>query len=160
MFSSSRPPIFAALFIAGLLPRRAQGWGDEGHRIIALIALEYLDPAARGSVSAMLNADSDFLTAHDIASEATWADKYRDSDRDGTRDRYEQTRQWHFVDIELDGPNLSQACYNHPRLAPGTLASQGSADACIVDKIGQFKAELANPERAARRSKVPAASRW
>jgi hypothetical protein len=55
----------------------------------------------------MLNADSDFLTAHDIASEATWADSYGASDRDGARKRYEQTRQWHFVDIELDGPNLS-----------------------------------------------------
>jgi hypothetical protein len=31
----------------------------------------------------MLGADQDALTAHDIASEAMWADRYRDSDRGG-----------------------------------------------------------------------------
>jgi hypothetical protein len=31
-------------------------------------------------------------------------------------------------------------------LPPGVLASRGPADACIVDKIDQFEAELANPE--------------
>jgi hypothetical protein len=44
----------------------------------------------------MLTADPDTLTAHDIASGASWADRYRDSDRGGSRQRYEQTRQWHF----------------------------------------------------------------
>ena len=61
----------------------------------------------------MLTADPDTLTAHDIASGATWADRYRDSDRGGSRQRYEQTRQWHFVNIELDGPNLDRACLGH-----------------------------------------------
>jgi len=77
-----------------------------------------------------------------------WADKYRDSDRNGTGERYRRTRQWHFVDIEVDSPNLEQACHNHPRLPPGRPASRGPADACIVDKIDQFEAELANPETA------------
>jgi hypothetical protein len=132
--------------IASLLPQHAQAWGDEGHRIIALIAEQYLEPATRAEVSAMLSANHDSLTAHDIASEATWADKYRDSDRSGARDRYQGTRQWHFVDIELDRPDLDQACSGHPRLPPGVPASSGPADACIVDKIDQFEAELANPE--------------
>ena len=108
--------------------------------------------------------DTDSLTPHDIASEATWADKYRDSDRNGTGERYRRARQWHFVDIELDNPNLAKACHNHPRLPSGILASRGPADACIVDKIDEFEAELAKPRdrsgRAARRSKVPAASGW
>ena len=33
-------------------------------------------------------------------------------------------------------------------MPPGILASHGPADACIVDKIDQFEAELANPETA------------
>ena len=33
-------------------------------------------------------------------------------------------------------------------MPPGTIASRGPADACIVDKIDQFEAELANPETA------------
>jgi hypothetical protein len=45
--SSSRPVIFAALLIAGLLPQHADARGDGHHEIIALIAEEYLDPAAR-----------------------------------------------------------------------------------------------------------------
>jgi hypothetical protein len=43
----------------------------------------------------MLGADHDNLTAHDIPSEATWADWYRDSDRNGSGERYKQTGQCH-----------------------------------------------------------------
>ena len=121
MLSSSRRSIFAALLIVGLLPQHAQAWGDQGHRIIALVAERYLDPTARTKLDAMLGGDTDGLTPHDIASEATWADKYRDSDRNGTGERYQRTRQWHFVDIELDNPSLAQACHSHPKLPPGTL---------------------------------------
>ena len=64
---------------------------------------QYFEPATRAEVGAMLTADPDTLTAHDIASGVTWADRDRDSDRGGSRQRYEQTRQWHFVNIELDG---------------------------------------------------------
>jgi hypothetical protein len=134
--------------IVGLLPQHARAWGDEGHQIIGLIAEHYLDPTVRTELEAMLEGDTGSLTPHDIVSEATWADKFRDSDRNGTGERYRRTRQWHFVDIELDSPNLEQACHNHPRLPPGTLASRGPADACIVDKIEQFEAKLANPETA------------
>jgi len=92
----------------------------------------------------MLTADPDTLTAHDIASGVTWADRDRDSDRGGSRQRYEQTRQWHFVNIELDGPNLDRACFGHPRLPAAVPASSGPAKACLVDKIEQFTAELSN----------------
>src|SRR6516164_4472520 len=148
MLSSSRRWMFAALLTVGLLLQHAQAWGDKGHRIIALIAERCLDPTVHTKLDAMLGGDTDSLTPHDIASESKGADKYRDSDRNGTGERYRRTQQWHFVDIELDRPNLEQACHNHPRLPPGTLASRGPADACIVDKIDQFEAELANPETA------------
>jgi hypothetical protein len=140
---SSRPSIFAALLVAGLLPQHAAAWGDEGHQIVALVAEQYLEPAARAEVGAMLGADQDDLTAHDIASEAMWADRYRDSDRGGSSgERYVRTRQWHFANIELHGPNLDEACFHHPPLPAGVPASRGPADACIVDKIDQFAAEL------------------
>src|SRR6516162_1112227 len=129
-----RSSIFAAFLVVSLLPAQAAGWGDEGHQIIALIAEQYLQPATRAEVVAMLAADHDNLTAHDIASEATWADRYRDSDRDGSGERYRHTRQWHFVNIELGSPNLDQACRAHPPLPPGVPASRGPAEACIVDK--------------------------
>jgi hypothetical protein len=130
-------------------PSPAMAWGDEGHRIIALIADRFLDPTARATVGAMLAADSDALTAHDIASEATWADRYRDTDREGTREHYLQTRQWHFVDIELRNPDLRAACFDHPRVPAGVPASGGPAQACIVDKIEQFEGELVAPDTSA-----------
>jgi hypothetical protein len=60
---------------------RARAWGEEGHKIVALIAGHYLTPSAKAQVDALLASDADALTAHDIANEANWADRYRDSDR-------------------------------------------------------------------------------
>lgn len=120
----------------------AQAWGDEGHEVIGFVAEAFLTPAVRQKVQAMLAADTDSLTPHNIAAAATWADKYRDSNSNGAR---QATRQWHFVDIELSAPDLDSACFGHPVLPPGTLASNGPAQDCVVDKINEFAAELANP---------------
>jgi hypothetical protein len=60
--------------------------GDQGHRIIPLIAERYLDATTRTQLGAMLGGDTDSLTPHDIAREAMWADKYGDSDRNGAGD--------------------------------------------------------------------------
>lgn len=124
-----------------LLPVSAvYAWGDEGHEIIALVTDHYLDPAVRPKVFALLASDKDALTPHDIAHEATWADKYRDSDRNTTKVRYNRTHNWHFVDIELDAPDIDAACFNHPALT--TVASRGPAQDCVVDKVDEFAAEL------------------
>ena len=112
--------------------------------IVAAVADRFLEAAVRDQVNALLNGDTDDLTAGDLASRATWADKYRDSDRNTTRQRYEATQQWHFVDIELDSASIDGACFNHPRVPPNAPASKGPKNDCVVDKINQFKAELAN----------------
>jgi hypothetical protein len=123
----------------------ALAWGDQGHRIIALVADQFLEAAVRTKIAGILAADTDSLAAHDIASAATWADRYRDSDRNESRQHYDQTWRWHFVNIELGDPNLDTACFAHSPLPPGILASNGPAQACIVDKVEQFAAELADP---------------
>jgi hypothetical protein len=123
----------------------AFAWGDEGHEVIALIADHDLEPRVRERVQAILAADDSGLTARDLAHEATWADKYRDSDRHSTKQRYELTHNWHFVDLELDGADEDRACYEHPELPPGTPASAGPARDCVIDKIDEFAAELKNP---------------
>lgn len=117
-------------------------WGDDGHEVIALIAYAHLEPAVQTKIKALLAADPDPLTAHDIAAAATWPDKLRDVNENGAR---QATRQWHFVDIEIDAPDLDRACFGHPSLPPGTPASKGPAQDCVVDKIQQFAAELASP---------------
>jgi hypothetical protein len=123
----------------------ARAWGDEGHKIVATIAYARLTPAAKKKVDALLAADNDKLTAPDFVSRATWADKWRDSDRDTTKVRYSATHNWHFVDIEIDSPNLDAACNNHPALPSGSPASAGPANDCVVDKIEQFSKELGDP---------------
>jgi S1/P1 Nuclease len=124
-------------------PRSALAWGDEGHEVVAVVAQSFLDADVRKRVAALLAADTDTLTAHDIASEATWADKYRDSNTNGSRTR---TSQWHFVDIEIKSPDIDQACFNHPTISSGTPASDGPPQDCVVDKIQEFAAELADPQ--------------
>src|SRR3984893_15465087 len=110
--------------------------GDDGHTAIALIAQNYLEPAVKTKIDAMLKADPDNLTPHDLPSEATWADKYPDSNN--RRDHYQQTQNWHFVDLEINDPDIAVACFGRSALPSGSLASNGPPNACIVDKINQF----------------------
>jgi nuclease S1 len=133
----------AAALTFALSTGAAYAWGDDGHKVVALIAEHYLTPAAKRQVDAMLAADTDNLTAHDIASAATWADRYRDSNN--RRDHYDATKRWHFVDLEITDPDMKAACYGRKPLPAGTLASNGDRMACIVDKVNQFAAELEAP---------------
>lgn len=98
----------------------ALAWGNEGHRIVALIAQTYMTPTALTAARNLLAADSDDLTAKDFASRATWADAYRDTDK--------KTAPWHFVNLELAGPDVTRACRH----------------SCAPAKIDQFATELRN----------------
>jgi S1/P1 Nuclease len=132
-----KKPLLALGLLAALLCSQARAWGDLGHEVTALIAYRHLSPAARAALDAMLAVDTDALTAGDFASRATWADKYRNSHR--------ETAAWHFVDIEIDQPDLERACFGFPVLLPGQWASQGPAQDCVVNKIDEFAAELKKP---------------
>jgi hypothetical protein len=139
-------PIFLGACALIGWPREALAWGDEGHAIVALIADHYLAPQARDQVRALLDGDrSGLVTDTSIASESVWADRYRDSDRDATRVRYDATRQWHYIDLEIDSPDVSSACFGHPSIAAGVPASAGPAQDCVTDKIDQFESELKDP---------------
>jgi hypothetical protein len=126
--------VLAALTLA--LPTPALAWGNEGHEIIAAIAQRYLTPAARAKIDALLAADSDTLTAPDLLSRSTWADAWRAAG-------HRETAQWHFVDIELDHPDVKAACFGEP--APDHPASAGPAQDCVIDRVNAFAAELADP---------------
>lgn len=112
----------------------AFAWGNEGHEIVAKIANYYLTNMARASVSAILANDTSGLTATDMASEATWADRYRIRHRD--------TGNWHFVDTEIGNGDIDSACNGHPPLPVNTPASAGPSTNCVVDKVNQFMSEL------------------
>ena len=129
--------ITLAAALAALICSQALAWGDLGHEVTALIAYRHLSPTARAALDALLASDTDTLTAVDFASRATWADKYRNAHR--------ETAAWHFVDIEIDRPDLKDACFGFPTLQGGQSASQGPAQDCVVNKIDEFAAELKNP---------------
>jgi hypothetical protein len=139
-----RVGVWAAMAIAAMALRSgpAIAWGDEGHEVIGWVAQAFLEPVARQKVNALLAADTDSLTAHNIPDASTWADKFRDANGNGSR---KTTGQWHFVDLELDAPDLTSACFGRPRLPAGVLASNGPPEDCVVDKIDQFLTELTAP---------------
>src|SRR5258708_14537072 len=132
--------------IALTTPQPARAWSEEAHEIVALIADHYLTPAVHDQVAAMLAADTDKFTRHDIASEAAWVDRYRDSDFKTTKKRYNQTYWWRFVYTGQPSTGRSDA----PR---GMNASEGPANDCIATKINHFPDALPAPttSRTARR---------
>ena len=69
--------VAAVLVLSAVFPAPALAWGDEGHEIIGLIAQSHLDPIALKKLRALLAADPDDLTTHDIAAASTWPDKLR-----------------------------------------------------------------------------------
>jgi hypothetical protein len=132
----------ASIFVAQ--PQQAMAWGDDGHKVVVLIAQQFLTPAVRRQADALLAGDTDPLTRHDLVSASVWADRFREENH--RRDNYEATRRWHYVDLEIDDPDLTKACYGRPPRPADTPASIGEKNACIVDKIIQFAAELASTE--------------
>jgi hypothetical protein len=145
MHSCTRLTCLGAAYALSLLciSGPAHAWGDEGHEVVGLIADHYLEPDVRAKVTAILAEDRTGLTpSTQIGEEATWADKFRDSDRNTAKVHYDQTRNWHFVDLELPGPDLQTACFSRPALPKDTPASLGPSDDCIVDKLDEFMAEL------------------
>jgi hypothetical protein len=138
----------ACVVLLCLNSRPASAWGDEGHEVIGLIAEHYLQPGVRARVLELLRHDDSGLVERDMADEATWADKFRDSDRGTSKRRYLGTRDWHFVDLEMDGLDVTRACHGRPPLPAGVPASAGPAEDCIIDKIDQFYVELKDPATA------------
>jgi hypothetical protein len=122
----------AALAVLLAAPAPALAWGYEGHRIVATIARSYLTPDVARQVDALLAADTDTLAAHNMIEAATWADTYRNSHR--------ETSDWHFVDLELSGPDEKAACFGFP--APSRPASAGPEHDCLIDRTNAFLAEL------------------
>lgn len=132
--------LICAITALGITP--SFGWGNDGHKIVATVAAKILardNPSVLRKVNRLLATDRSGLTKKDIASEATWADRFRDS----TQTARDLSAQWHFVDTEFTENNLDKACFNHPPLSG--LASKGPSPDCVVDKIDQFTRELGAP---------------
>jgi hypothetical protein len=142
----------AFLAFAGASPA-ALAWGDVGHEVVGLVAQANLNPKATAEVARLFATDHDafkmrdgHMTSDAFERQATWADYYRDAERTGGKTP-EQIHSyfWHFVDIELNGGSLENACFGFPQPAPDVPASRGPDPDCVVNKIEQFAAELGSP---------------
>jgi hypothetical protein len=114
-----------ALIVAALMPARAFAWGSEGHRIVAEIAEQHLEPGVAKQVRDLLAVEN----STSLSDVANWADQIR-------RQRPESAS-WHFVDIPI-----AAAGYDAIRDCGG-----GN---CVVAKIEQFAAELQDQSLPAR----------
>jgi hypothetical protein len=97
----------------------ALAWGQEGHRVVALIAERHLTPVAQAEVTRLLAIEG----ASGMAAVASWADDFRSTHR--------ETAPWHFVDIPL-----AAAGYDRARDCPDNQ--------CVVAKTNEFAAVLAD----------------
>jgi len=130
-------PLLPSVIILATAPASgALAWGFEGHAIVAAIARDALTPKARAAVDSLLADDKDTLTAPDLLARASWADAWRGAG-------HKETAEWHYVDIEIDAPDIRSACNGFPAISG--LASVGPAHDCIIDKIDAFRSELADP---------------
>ena len=101
------------VFVTVMLASPAVPWGCEGHRTVALIALDQLTPQARSVAESLLQGEpSDpslrrFCGASGLdpfADMSTWADDIRD--------KRKNTAPWHFIDIPLGSAreHMYEAC--------------------------------------------------
>ena len=111
--------LLPALVLTLVTFTQALAWGSEGHRVVAEIAEQYLEPAARGQVRELLAVEN----ATSLAAISTWADQVRPQRR--------STGPWHYVDIQI-----GDAKYDAARDCPGNN--------CLVAKIDELAKVLAD----------------
>lgn len=87
-----RPHLAAcALVLMLAVAGPASAWGPLGHRLVALLAWDELDPRARADIAELLRGEPDPT----LAGIATWADELRANDPDlGKR-----SARWHYVNL-------------------------------------------------------------
>jgi hypothetical protein len=118
---------FLIIFLVMIVfPPQALAWGYEGHRIIAEIAEQFLEPQTARQVRDLLTIEN-VTTLADVS---TWADEIRL--------RHPETGPWHYVNIPVTLPTGQSTLYDAARDCP-----QG---ACIVAKLEQFEHVLRDQE--------------
>lgn len=118
-------PCLAGLLLAVTLPPEALGWGVDGHRIVGLESLQWLDDDARGQVRNILGdlEESSFNAA------CSWPDEVRETPA------WEWSEPLHFVNIPRSARH-----YDRQRDCPAGL--------CVTEAIIRYAGELGDPRLA------------
>ncbi len=120
----------AVLLAAVLLPcatAPAHAWGPQGHKLVALVAMEHLTPVAKRNVRFLLGKET-------LADVASWPDVYRPLET--------QTGPWHYVDIPegASGYDRNRDCPTQPGVKAGTGGDKWRD--CVVDRILFFEGRI------------------
>jgi hypothetical protein len=121
--------LFAGLACIVLAAPSIDGWGPQGHRLVAIVAANHLSPIARQTVQWLLGDDT-------LADVSVWADEYLQGNN--------QTSYWHYVNIPAGAARYDRDrdCPRQPGVSPG-----GRGDAwrdCVVDRIRYNEQRLAD----------------
>ncbi len=121
--------LFAFLLLC-LTAAPANAWGPQGHKLVALIAMDHLTPVAHKNVKALLGPET-------LADVASWPDAYRPNET--------QTSPWHYVDIPAAASAYSRDrdCPTQPNVKAGSNSDKWRD--CVVDRILFFESRVANP---------------
>jgi hypothetical protein len=114
----------AALVLLVASSNQAFAWGYSGHRIIAEIAEQFIDPDTAHKVRDLLAVEN-VTTLADVS---TWADQIRV--------QRPETAHWHYVNIPIHLTTGEPATYDANRDCPN--------DDCVVAKIAHFERVLAD----------------
>ena len=116
--------IVSLLLAFALVPSAGFPWGPEGHRVIVILAAQYINPETAARVRGLLGSES-------LEDASGWADEYRHS--------HPRTGPWHYIDIPLADSRID-------------MARECPYYDCVVGKTEQFLAILkdARADRAAK----------
>ena len=129
--NSSRTNALVAAFVLLVASNvSAFAWGYEGHRIIAEIAEQFLEPETAHHVRDLLAIEN--LTT--LAEVSTWTDQIRP--------QHPETRRWHFVSTPIHPNAGDPSGYDAARDCP--------QHECVVAKIEEFERVLADPQASER----------
>jgi nuclease S1 len=105
-----------------LCPVAAWGWGDDGHKIVAVIAADNLTPAAASHVASILGVPNKRAIANAMEAASIRPDwEFRDEDP--------KTKPWHFIDICLQDRRAD-------------IAARCPGGNCVTGKIDEYSKRL------------------
>lgn len=112
----SRCIVVLASLLFALPNQTAYGWGREGHKLIARIALRHMSPAAVAAARSLLNPGEEFELM------AAWADEIRP--------QRPETGPWHYINIPItESRQWRRYCQD---------------SGCVVTIVGQMELRLSD----------------